>query len=137
MLGREDLLEDPRYVGRGATPNFYYANVVPSIEQWSKELTRAEVCERLTEAGFSMGMVQSMGDLDKCPHLGARGMFVDAGDTFGGNFRSMKTPIRLTECVEMPVKTPPALGGDSEDVLCSIGGLSSETIRQLKETGAV
>ena len=137
MLGHEDLLEDPRYVGRGATPNFYYANVVPSIEQWSKGLTRAEVCARLTEAGFSMGMVQSMGDLDKCPHLEARGMVVDAGNTFGRNFRSMKTPIRLTECVEMPVKTPPALGADSEDVLSSIGGLSSDAILQLKEAGAV
>ena len=137
MLGREGLLEDPRYVNRGETPNFYYANVVPSIEQWSKEVTRSEVCERLTEVGFSMGMVQRMGDLDKCPHLEARGIFVDAGDTFGGNFRSMKTPIRLTACVEMPVKTPPTLGADSDDVLSSIGGLSSDSILQLKEAGAV
>ena len=137
MLGREDLLHDPRYVGKGATPGFYHSQIVPAIEQWSKDLSRMEVCRRLTEAGFSMGMVQTMADLDRCPHMEARKMFVDAGDTFGGSFRSMKTPIRLTGCVEMPSKTPPPLGADSEDVLSDIGGLTKDQVEQLREEGAV
>ena len=137
MLGREDLLQDPRYLGEDATPDFIYGQVVPAIEDWSKDLPRAEVCRRLTEAGFSMGMVQTMADLDACPHLEARGLFVDAGDTFGGNFRSMKTPIRLTGCVEMPNVSPPPLGADSEDVLSGIGGLTKGQVEQLREEGAV
>ena len=84
-----------------------------------------------------MGMVQTMADLDACPHLEARGLFVDAGDTFGGNFRSMKTPIRLTGCVEMPNVSPPPLGADSEDVLSGIGGLTKGQVEQLREEGAV
>ena len=64
-------------------------------------------------------------------------MFVDAGDTFGGSFRSMKTPIRLTGCVEMPNGSPPTLGADSEDVLESIGGLSKDQVAKLREGGAV
>ena len=137
MLEREDLLDDPRYVGKGATPDFYYSQVVPAIEHWSKEFPRTEVCRRLTECGFSMGMVQTMGDLDDCPHMEARGMFVDAGDTFGGSFRSMKTPIRLTGCVDMPVNAPPPLGADSEDILSSIGGLSKDEVARLREDGAI
>ncbi|PKB79392.1 MAG: hypothetical protein BZY88_13615 [SAR202 cluster bacterium Io17-Chloro-G9] len=137
MLGREDLLQDPRYVGKGATPDFYHNRVVPAIEEWSKQLTRTEVCSRLTQAGFSMGMVQTMGDLDSCPHMDARGMFVDAGDTFGGNYRSMITPIRLTGCVDMPKNTPPTLGADNDDVLSGIGGLSKSEVEQLREDGAI
>ena len=137
MLGRDDLLQDPRYLGKGTTPGFYYGQIVPAIEEWSKELPRAEVCRRLTEAGFSMGMVQTMGDLDRCPHMEARGMFVDAGDTFGGSFRSMKTPIRLTGCVEMPEESPPPLGSDSQAVLCGIGGLTQDQVEQLQQEGAI
>ena len=84
-----------------------------------------------------MGMVQTMGDLDGCPHMEARRMFVDAGDTFGGSFRSMRTPIRLTGCVEMPGKSPPPLGADSDDVLCKIGGLTKNEVEQLREEGAI
>ena len=137
MLGRDDLLQDPRYLGKGTTPGFYYGQIVPAIEEWSKELPRTEVCRRLTEAGFSMGMVQTMGDLDRCPHMEARGMFVDAGDTFGGSFRSMKTPIRLTGCVEMPAESPPPLGSDSQAVLCGIGGLTQDQVEQLQQEGAI
>ena len=64
-------------------------------------------------------------------------MFVDAGDTFGGSFRSMKTPIRLTGCVEMPKGSPPPLGADSEDVLSGIGGLTKDQVALLNEEGAV
>ena len=59
MLGREELLQDPRFLGKNATPDFIYGQVVPAIEEWSKDLPRAEVCRKLTEAGFSMGMVQT------------------------------------------------------------------------------
>ena len=137
MLGREDLLEDPRYVGRGATPNFYYANVVPSIEQWSKEVTRSEVCERLTEVGFSMGMVQRMGDLDKCPHLEARNMFLETGDTIGGRFRTVNTPINLAGCVDTPQNSPPLLGEHNDEILGCLGQLSTSEMAQMKIEGII
>ena len=35
LIGREDLIEDPRYLGEGISGEFYMNNFVPAIEAWS------------------------------------------------------------------------------------------------------
>ena len=91
----------------------------------------------MTEIGFSMGVAQTIEELAQCEHLQAREMFVETGDTLGGQFRSLKTPIRLTGCVASPEDTPPLLGEHNREVLCSIGGLSLEDVARLETEGAL
>jgi formyl-CoA transferase len=91
-------------------------------------LSKREVAEQLIEIGYSMGMVQNTADLDQCPHLEARKMFVDCGDTLGGSFRTANTPINLTACPDTPTGPPPLLGQHNRDILCSIGGLTEEQL---------
>ena len=128
LLGREDLIQDPQYLGKGISGEFYFENIVPAIEEWSQHLSKREVAERLIEIGYSMGMVQNTADLDQCPHLEARKMFVDCGDTMGGSFRTANTPINLTACPDPPTGPPPLLGEHNHDILCSIGGLTEEQL---------
>jgi crotonobetainyl-CoA:carnitine CoA-transferase CaiB-like acyl-CoA transferase len=64
-------------------------------------------------------------------------MFVDAGDSLGGSFRTVNTPIHLTGCVDTPSRTPPLLGQDNQEILCSIGGLTVEELDQLRAEGVV
>ena len=128
LLGREDLLQDPQYLGKGISGEFYFENIVPAIEEWSQLLSKREVAEQLIEIGYSMGMVQNTADLDQCPHLEARKMFVDCGDTLGGSFRTANTPINLTACPDTPTGPPPLLGQHNRDILCSIGGLTEEQL---------
>ena len=137
LLGREDLLEDPRCLGRGGDGDFYLRHIIPAIEEWSRELPKWEVAGRLTEIGFSMGVAQTIEDLANCPHLGAREMFVDTGDTLGGQFRSLRTPVRLTGSVASPADTPPTLGEHNAEVLCGIGGLMVGQLQELEDAGAV
>jgi crotonobetainyl-CoA:carnitine CoA-transferase CaiB-like acyl-CoA transferase len=137
LIGRDDLLEDQRYVGKGADGDFYFNNVIPALEEWSTQLSKWEVAEKLTEIGFSMGATQTVANLAQCPHLEARQMFVETGDTMGGRFRSLRTPLRLTACEEMAVETPPGLGENNREVLCSIGGLTPEELVELEQQGAV
>ncbi|MCH8898380.1 MAG: CoA transferase [Chloroflexi bacterium] len=137
LLGRDDLAEDPRYLGKDPDGDFYFSNVIPAIEEWSQHLPKWEVAEKLTEIGFSMGIAQTISDLDQCPHLEARQMFVETDDTLGGRFRSLKTPIHLTDCEEFTADTPPLLGENNVEILCGIGGLSREQLSQLEEQGAV
>ena len=87
--------------------------------------------------GFSMGVAQTIEDLAQCPHLEAREMFVDTGDTLGGQFRSLRTPVRLTSTAEPPRETPPTLGEHNRQVLCSIGGLTAGELQELEDAGAV
>jgi CoA:oxalate CoA-transferase len=137
LIGRDDLLEDQRYVGKGADGDFYFNSVIPALEEWSTQLSKWEVAEKLTEIGFSMGVTQTVADLAQCPHLEARQMFVETGNTIDGRFRSLRTPLRLTACEEMATETPPGLGENNREVLCSIGGLTPEELVELEQQGAV
>ena len=137
LLGRADLAEDPRYLGEGADGDFCFNQVIPAIEEWSTQRPKWEVAGRLTELGFSMGTAQTISDLAQCPHLAARDMFVDTGDTLGGQFRSLRTPVRLTGCVESRRDAPPQLGEHNREVLCTLGGLTPEQLAQLEGEGAV
>ena len=137
LIGRPELGEDPRYRGLGISGEFYFEHIVPAIEEWSQDLPKLEVAERLIEIGYSMGMVQNVEDLDNCPQLEARNMFVDSGDTFGGPFRTVNTPIKLTGSVDTPVAPPPLLGEHNEDILCGIGGLSPDELGRMQSEGVV
>ena len=137
LLGRDDLAEDPRYLGKDPDGDFYFNNVIPAIEEWSQHLPKWEVAEQLTKLGFSMGIAQTISDLDQCPHLEARQMFLETDDTLGGRFRSLKTPIHLTGCEDFAADTPPLLGENNAEILCSLGGLTAEELAQLEAAGAV
>ena len=139
LVGREDLLEgDSRYLaGPGMDGQFYYEHIIPAIEVWSSALGKFEVAARLTEIGFSMGVTQTMADLDACPQLNARQMFIETGDTLGGKFRGVKTPARLTACIDSPTGTPPELGEHNEEILCSLGGMTAEEVSVLEAEGAL
>ena len=137
MIGRDELNENPRYLGQGVTGEFYFGNVVPAIEEWSRQLPKQEVNQRLLDCGFSMGIVHNNADLDNCPQLAQRNMFIDSGDIFGGSFRTVNTPIHLLSCPDTPTRTPPRLSQDSEDLLCGIGGLTHEDFAELKAAGKI
>ena len=139
VVGREDLLEgDARYLaGPGMDGQFYYEHIIPAIEGWSTGVPKFQVAAMLTEIGFSMGVTQTMSDLAHCPHLEARQMFVETGDTLGGTFRGVKTAARLTACVDSPAVTAPLLGEHTAEILCSLGGMTPEEVTALEAEGAL
>ncbi len=137
LMGREELIEDSRYLGLGVAGEFYFSNIVPAIEEWSQHIPKQELNQKLLDCGFSMGIVQDVADLDQCPHLEIRKMFLDSGNTFGGSFRTVNTPIRLVDTQDTPAIPPPLLGANNEEILCSIGGLSPDELRQMASEGLV
>jgi len=139
LIGREDLLEgDARYLaGPGMDGQFYHDHIIPAIEGWSSEIPKFQVAAMITEIGFSMGVTQTMADLDKCPQLDARNMFIETGDNLGGTFRAVRTPARLTACVDQPTGTPPKLGEHNSEILCTLGGMTPEEVVELEAEGAL
>ena len=137
LMDREDLIEDERYLGVGVSGDFYLSSFVPALEGWTMERTKAEVTSQLIEIGYSMGIVQDTADLDKCPHLEARGMFVNGGDNLGGIFRTVNTPIKFADGAETPNIAPPLLGANNEEILCSIGGVSREELDSMQSDGVI
>ena len=137
FMGREDLIEDDRYLGIGVSGDFYMNNFVPELEAWTSVRTKAEVASQLTEIGYSMGLVQDQADLDQCPHLEARGMFINGGNNLGGIFRTVNTPIKIAGAADTPNIQPPLLGANNEEILCSIGGVSKEDLELMRADGVV
>ena len=99
--------------------------------------TKTEVTSALIGIGYSMGMVQDAADLDNCPHLEARGMFINGGDNLGGIFRTVNTPIKFAGGANIPNNAPPLLGSNNEEILCSIGGVSREEMELMRTDGVV
>jgi len=137
LMGREDLIEDERFLGVGISGDFYMNNFVPELEGWTSTRTKAEVTRQLIEIGYSMGMVQDQADLDNCPHLEARGMFINGGNDIGGIFRTVNTPIKIAGGAETPNIQPPLLGANNAELLCSIGGVSPEELKRMQADGVV
>ena len=137
LVGREDLIGDPRYLGQGISGQFYFDHIVPAIEEWSQHIPKLEIAQKLIELGFSMGIVQDAADLDRCPHLAARKMFVDSGDSLGSSFRTVNNPIRLTETPDTAASPPPLLGEHNREILGGIGGVAAEELAQLIADGVV
>ena len=137
FMDREDLIEDDRYLGIGVSGDFYMNNFVPELEAWTSVRTKAEVASQLTEIGYSMGIVQDQADLDQCPHLEARGMFINGGNNLGGIFRTVNTPIKLAGAAETRNIQPPFLGANNEEILCSIGGVSHEDLELMQSDGVI
>ena len=135
LIGRPELADDPRYLGRGVTGPFYFSHIVPAIEEWSQHIPKRELNRLLLECGFSMGIVQDAADLDGCEHLAIRNMFVDSGDTYGRSFRTVNTPVQLTGCVDTPAGAPPMLGQHNREILCGIGGLTADEVAGLEADG--
>ena len=136
LVGRDDLADNPDYLAPG-DGDFIVQHVIPALEEWSQHRPRWEVAGKITELGFSMGVAQNTEDLAHCPQLEARDMFVETGDTAGGTFRSLRTPIRLLDCATIEPETAPLLGQHNREVLCSLGGLTEEELAGLEEEGAV
>jgi crotonobetainyl-CoA:carnitine CoA-transferase CaiB-like acyl-CoA transferase len=137
FMEREDLIEDDRFLGLGVSGDFYMNNFVPELEGWTLQRTKAEVVTQLTEIGYSMGIVQDTADLDNCPHLEARGMFINGGNDIGGTFRTVNTPIKFAGGAKTPNIQPPLLGANNEEILCSIGGVSREDLEVMQSDGVI
>ena len=138
LVGRSDLPEqDERYLQQFPDADFVFEQVIPAIEEWSSQRPKWEVAGKFTELGFSMGVAQNVAELADCPQLEARGMYVETGDTLGGMFKSLATPIQLTACRPSDTGTPPMLGEHNSEILCSLGGLTAEQLAELEAEGAV
>jgi len=137
FMDREDLIDDDRFLGISVSGDFYMNNFVPELEAWTSSRTKEEVAEQLTGIGYSMGIVQDQKDLDECPHLEARGMFVNGGDNLGGIFRTVNTPIKFAGGPDNPNIEPPFLGANNDEILRSIGGVSAEELEQMQTDGVI
>jgi CoA:oxalate CoA-transferase len=123
-IGRPDLGTDPRTATgpqRASHPEHYR----PALQEWIGQRTRAECVAALEAAGVPAGVVQDAADVAECPHLDARGMFVDVDDPAIGLVRMPHAPIIHSDGTPTPNRSVPRLGEHTEEILAELGRAGS------------
>lgn len=88
--------------------------------------------EELRAADLLAAKVNRLDEALADPQVLHRGMTIEIEHQLGGTLRFVGNPIRMNTH-DWQYRTPPVIGGDSEQVLAELLGLDEEELGKLKE----
>ncbi|WP_069866319.1 CaiB/BaiF CoA transferase family protein [Pseudomonas citronellolis] len=129
-LGAGELLEDPRFADNGQRSVNREA-LKQALEGHLAAHDGRELAERLIRLGVPCGAIATVDRVVEHPHTVHRGLVVQLGD-----YRGIASPVKLSRTPASYRSAPPALGGNTREVLAELG-LAPETIEALYQRGIV
>ncbi|WP_275627053.1 CaiB/BaiF CoA-transferase family protein [Pseudomonas sp. 273] len=129
-LGAGELAQDPRFADNGQRLVNREA-LKQALEGHLAVHDGRELAERLIRLGVPCGAVATVDRVVEHPHTRHRGLVVQLGD-----YRGIASPVKLSRTPASYRSAPPALGGDTREVLAELG-LAPETIEALYQRGIV
>ena len=135
VIGREDLLEDPRFADNNA--RFAHRDAVDEVlGPWVAARDKREVMQTLGAAGIPAGAVFDTDELLNDAHLRERGMFATLQHPVRGEVTIPGWPVKMSES-HVPVKPAPLLGQDNAAVWGDVLGCPASEIEQLRAQEAI
>ena len=134
VIGREDLLGDPRFTDnkdRFANRDALDAVIGP----WCAERSKVEVMQTLGQAGVPAGAVFDTDELYNDPFLRKRGMFATVEHAQRGEVTMPAWPVKMSDS-QVPLCAAPLLGQDNVQVYGELG-LTPEQIDALRAEQAI
>ena len=134
-MGKPELADDPLF----ATPDARWENrdaFAQVMSAWTMQRTKFEVMKVLGDAGVPCGACQDTGEVLEDPHLVAREMIVDVDYPVRGTYKTVGSPIKLSDS-PAEITRPPLLGEHTEELLSEICGVSAEDVARMKQAGVV
>jgi crotonobetainyl-CoA:carnitine CoA-transferase CaiB-like acyl-CoA transferase len=134
------LHEDPRFgaIGSGSLGYGSHAHEVKPI--WEEALSRfttQEALEILNSVDAEVGELNDYQGVVSHPQIAALGALSEIPHPNGGSFLGVNNPWDFGAGVERDIFTgPPALGADTDAVLCELG-YDAESIADLRRQGAI
>ena len=135
VIGREDLLTDPRYKDR-STRLRIADEVDATIAAWSQIRTREEVVELLSPDGIPCAPVRSVAELATDPETESRGMLRASEFPGRDSLKVLGSPVRMSAVADKTLARPPILGEHTAEVLGEIG-ISVDELKTLQSDGIV
>lgn len=135
VIGRPDLLEDPRYTSADERAAFLEA-VFAEIGGWTRTRSKSEAMKLLAEAGVPASMVFDTHDLFHDPHLRERGFIHDLEHPEHGSIRLLGWPARMSASSVAIVRAP-LLGEHTDAVLTGELGLGADELSGLRAEGLI
>jgi len=131
MIGREDLVNDPRFIDNlRRYRNYQDIDVV--INQWLEGKTVEEAMQSLDEAGIPCGPVNTVPKALQVPQVAARQMLLEVEYPETGKVPMPGVDIKLSRTPGQVAKRASFLGEDNEALYCDLLGYSSEELVRLK-----
>jgi len=134
VLGRDDLLRDPRFADFSAR-SLNAVELDGIIEEWTRVRSAEEVMEQLQREGIPAGVVQDAADLLKDPQLRHRNYFAQFSDSPIGPFEIPRSPLAFSGMRDDPMALPSPLGKDTDPILDELLGYDHATITQWRDEG--
>ena len=101
------------------------------VEEWTRTRTPEEVMMKLQQAGVAAGLVANGVDMDRDPHLSARGYWAQVRTPEGDNVVLDGPPIKLSATQGAVAAPGPLLGEQTETVLRRLLNYTDADIAQL------
>jgi formyl-CoA transferase len=134
LIGREDLIGDPRYDTPEARVQ-HEAEVDELVSTWTRQRTKQEAMAQLSGVGVPAGAVLDTQELVDEPSFYERGILQTM--THGERKMAMPTwPVRFNG-VPTKVESAPFLGEHTAEVLADWLDLDANAIASLREDGIV
>jgi formyl-CoA transferase len=135
VIGREDLLNDPRFCSN--TERYRNRDAVDEVIQpWCAERTKVEVMTTLGQAGVPAGAVFDTNELYNDPFLRQRGMFATVQHPKRGEVTMPGWPVKMSES-HVPLRAAPLLGQDNVEVYTQLLGCTPEQVDALRAEQAI
>jgi len=139
VMGRQDLLTDPRFAGRDARVR-HEEELTQLIEQWAGQLPTAEVVARLSAAGVPVAPVRTPQQAVADERVTGREETLPVEHPTLGQFPGLRTsgvPFRLAGARVGFTRPAPRLGEHTAQVLTDVAGYTAEQLAALQQTGVV
>lgn len=134
VIGRPELLEDPRYATQEARSRDFQGAYALVAEEMARRST-AEWIAALEAADIPVQKMNSLQDILDDPHLAAIGYFQEREHPSEGRIRSMAVPSEWSESAPEYRRHAPRLGEHTREVLRE-AGLDEAAIEALIRSGA-
>ena len=135
LVGRDDLLEDPRFA-TNATRVDHFDTTVAITQDIIATRPRAEWLSELQRIGVPCSAVNTMADVMSEPQAAARGIFMDYEHPQIGPHKAIAHPVQFDNVVRKVTRAPPRLGEHTREVLRE-AGIGDAEIARLRATKVV
>jgi CoA:oxalate CoA-transferase len=136
IMGREDLLDDPRFDSNKAR----VANMQETddlVEAWSRTLDRADIMEKARANRLPVAAVRNLAEVTVDPHMHERGMLEWLDHPEYGRIVVPSSPLRLHGADKVATTPSPTVGQHNAEVYGDWLGLSADDITALKDGGVI
>jgi crotonobetainyl-CoA:carnitine CoA-transferase CaiB-like acyl-CoA transferase len=135
-IGREDLLEDPRFeTNQLRVENRDALHAV--VRDWFRSKTVSEIQDILEPKGLPFGLVYNARDILDDPQNKARGSIIEVDDPEIGPVKVQNVIPRLSETPGRIRSGPPRLGQHNTEIYQGHLGFSKEELEALKAEGII